>query len=91
MCRIPSASCIFRVPLSYATVLTVVNRVADTVFTLHHSPGRFFAVTEMKLIFAKLIQRYDMSLRPGEAPKEMLIATMAIPETKLQILFKVRG
>jgi cytochrome P450 len=54
------------------------------------SPGRFFAITEMMLMFAELISRYDMKLEPGTAPKEIYIATMVIPETKLPILFKRR-
>jgi cytochrome P450 len=54
------------------------------------SPGRFFAITEMMLMFAELITRYDMKLQPGTAPKVMYIATMAVPETKLPILFKRR-
>ena len=41
-------------------------------------------------MMAELIQRYDMKMRPGAEPKEMLIATMAVPETKLDILFKAR-
>jgi hypothetical protein len=44
----------------------------------------------MMLMFAELISRYDMKLEPGTAPKEIYIATMVIPETKLPILFKRR-
>lgn len=55
-----------------------------------HSPGRFFAVTEMKLMFAELITRYDMKLAPGTGVNETFIATMAIPDTKLNILMKTR-
>lgn len=44
----------------------------------------------MMLMFAELISRYDMELEPGTAPKEMYIATMVIPETKLPILFRRR-
>lgn len=44
----------------------------------------------MMLMFAELISRYDMKLEPDTAPKEIYIATMVIPETKLPILFKKR-
>ncbi|EUC47347.1 hypothetical protein COCMIDRAFT_3606 [Bipolaris oryzae ATCC 44560] len=54
----------------------------------HACPGRFFAVNEMKLIFAKLLQQYDLKLIPGTAPKAMFIGTMAVPETKLNVLLR---
>jgi hypothetical protein len=44
----------------------------------------------MKLMFATLLLRYDMKLAPGTAPKVRYLATMALPETQLPILFKVR-
>ncbi|KAF2180150.1 cytochrome P450, partial [Zopfia rhizophila CBS 207.26] len=54
----------------------------------HACPGRFFAVNEMKLIFANLLLRYDLKLIPGTAPARMFIGTMAIPETKLKVLMR---
>jgi cytochrome P450 len=54
----------------------------------HACPGRFFAVNEMKLIFAKLIQRYDLRLVPGTAPSTMFLGTMTIPDTKLKVLVR---
>jgi len=40
------------------------------------SPGRFFAVSEMILMFAILLQRYDFKVEPGTAPKQLRIGTM---------------
>ncbi|KAK5953726.1 hypothetical protein OHC33_004995 [Knufia fluminis] len=57
----------------------------------HACPGRFFAVTEMKLMFAELITRYDMKLAPGTGVNETFIATTLIPDTKLNIMMKARS
>ncbi|OAL42907.1 cytochrome P450 [Pyrenochaeta sp. DS3sAY3a] len=57
----------------------------------HPCPGRFFAVHEMKIMFAIMILQYDIELAPGTRPKETYIATMAIPDTGLNVLFKSRA
>lgn len=44
----------------------------------------------MKLMFATMLLRYDWKLAPGTSPKTMYIATMAVPDTKLEVLFKAR-
>ncbi|USP79331.1 cytochrome P450 [Curvularia clavata] len=56
----------------------------------HPCPGRFFAVHEMKIMFAILVLHYDIELAPGTKPKETYIATMAIPDTGLNVLFRSR-
>ena len=38
-----------------------------------------------------LLLRYDFKLAEGDAPTELYIATMAIPDTKLNVLFKARA
>ncbi|XP_014550037.1 hypothetical protein COCVIDRAFT_116738 [Bipolaris victoriae FI3] len=57
----------------------------------HPCPGRFFATHEMKIMFASLILRYDVELVAGTKPKETYIATMAIPDTALNVMFKSRA
>jgi cytochrome P450 len=59
-------------------VLTIVCR----------SPGRFFAVNEMKLILSTLIMRYDIKLVPGTKPESIFIGTLCLPDTKLKVLLK---
>ncbi|CAH0039587.1 unnamed protein product, partial [Clonostachys solani] len=56
----------------------------------HPCPGRFFAVHEMKLIFCLLLLKYDIKLAPGDVPRGIFIATMAIPDTRLKVQFKAR-
>ncbi|KAK4555002.1 hypothetical protein LTR86_007768 [Recurvomyces mirabilis] len=51
----------------------------------HACPGRFFAASEMKQIFANMIMRYDMKLTPGTKPMRLYIGPAKIPETKLKI------
>lgn len=55
------------------------------------SPGRFFAVNEMKLIFADLLLRYDIKLAPGTAPRRTMFGNSFIPETKLKVLMRSAG
>ncbi|KAJ4212369.1 hypothetical protein NW759_011757 [Fusarium solani] len=55
----------------------------------HPCPGRFLAVHEMKIIFAILLLKYDLKLAPGASPQPWFIGTMAIPDTTLEVLFKV--
>ncbi|KAK5110944.1 hypothetical protein LTR62_005482 [Meristemomyces frigidus] len=54
----------------------------------HACPGRFFAASEMKQIFANLILRYDMKVIPGTKAMRLYIGAQKIPETKLKILMK---
>lgn len=54
----------------------------------HACPGRFFAASEIKLIFANLLLLYDMKLIPGTTPMRLYIGTTKIPETKLKILMR---
>ncbi|KIX10708.1 uncharacterized protein Z518_01792 [Rhinocladiella mackenziei CBS 650.93] len=54
----------------------------------HACPGRFFAVTEMKLLFSLILLRYDLALEPGTGPKPIYVATMCLPDTKLKVLMK---
>ena len=56
----------------------------------HVSPGRFLAVTEMKLILAVLILGYDLKLVPGSDLKLTYIGTSRIPDTQFPVLFKAR-
>jgi len=56
----------------------------------HACPGRFFAATEMKLMLAILVSRYDVMLAPGTGPKAMRIGTMSLPDTALQVHFRER-
>lgn len=56
-----------------------------------HSPGRFLAVHEMKLMFAILLLRYDIRLKPDTKPQPFFIGTMSLPDTKLEVLFKARN
>lgn len=56
------------------------------------SPGRFFAVNEVKAMMAHIILNYDIKL-PGdsrEAPKGVWFAGSRSPHTSAEILFKKR-
>ena len=54
-------------------------------------PGRFFASTEIKVMMAYLIQRYDIMLVKGtERPRNVYTGTVCLPDMKAEILFKKR-
>jgi hypothetical protein len=59
------------------------------------SPGRFFAISEIKLAFAQLILKYDFKIeskdgRIGPPPnKQIFTANFADPD--VEVLFKKRG
>ena len=54
------------------------------------SPGRFFAVNEMKALFAHIIANYDFKLEEGaRAPRESWIAGMRFLGTA-NVMFRTR-
>ncbi len=55
------------------------------------SPGRFFAVNEMKLIFCEFLKRYDIKLIPGTAAKRSYVGVFLMAETELKVLVRSRA
>ena len=54
------------------------------------SPGRFFAVNEVKLLLAHLLATYDMKFEIGkEAPPDIYIASLRIPRST-GVMFRKR-
>jgi cytochrome P450 len=54
----------------------------------HSSPGRFFAVMELKLMLATILLDYDIKLIPGTAPKDVYFGIGRVPDTDFRILMK---
>ncbi|KAH9169609.1 cytochrome P450 [Lactarius sanguifluus] len=56
----------------------------------HACPGRFFAVTELKVILARIVTTYDLKLEEGkETPPDLCIASSRIPRDA-SVLFRKR-
>ncbi|KAH9043926.1 cytochrome P450 [Lactarius pseudohatsudake] len=56
----------------------------------HACPGRFFAVTELKMILARIVTTYDLKLEEGkEIPRDFSIASSVIPR-EVSVLFRKR-
>lgn len=57
------------------------------------SPGRFFAVNELKAMFAYLILNYDVQLEGGslERPQNVTYESNIIPNTKAKVMFRKRA
>ena len=57
----------------------------------NNSPGRFFAVNEMKLMLAFILLRYDVKTKDGKCPEATKFMGFLLPPTKAEILFKKRS
>jgi hypothetical protein len=54
------------------------------------SPGRFFAVNEIKALFAYIVASYDIKFEDGKgAPREFWIAGSRFPQ-KANVMFRTR-
>lgn len=60
------------------------------VFVIIHSPGRFFAINEIKLLMVELLSKYDVKLIPGTKPRRLFFGVTTVPETKLKLLLRTR-
>ncbi|KAF8463187.1 cytochrome P450 [Russula ochroleuca] len=56
----------------------------------HTCPGRFFAVNEVKALFAHIVATYDVKFEEGKAvPRPLCIAALRLPG-KANVLFRAR-
>ena len=60
------------------------------VMEINTSPGRFFAINEMKMIAALLIGRFDIKTANGERPKDVKLGGSIVPDPHAEILFRRR-
>jgi cytochrome P450 len=54
------------------------------------SPGRFFAVNEIKLMLAFILLRFDITTKNGVPPRMMKFMAFLLPDMKGEILFRKR-
>lgn len=57
----------------------------------HFSPGRFFAINEIKLMLAFTLWKYEVKNQNGKRPPDVQITAVNLPNPKAQIFFKKRG
>lgn len=71
-----------------------LSRIRWVVLTLpaflQSSPGRFFAVVEIKALLAHAILNYDIKLEGATRPKNMYIGIGILPSRKGRLLFRKR-
>ncbi|KAF8967505.1 cytochrome P450 [Flammula alnicola] len=53
-------------------------------------PGRFFAMTELKIMMAHIVTNYDVKLEKDEYPPKMYMEANAIPSRSAKVLFRKR-
>jgi hypothetical protein len=62
-----------------------------------HSPGRFFAVNEVKALLAHVLINYEvkfdpsLGLKKGELPKGVEFANATAPDGNVVVMFRRRG
>ena len=54
------------------------------------SPGRFFAINEIKLMLAFTVLKYDVKTEDGVMPKERELGAFVISDRKAKILYRKR-
>ena len=63
----------------------------NTNAVITHSPGRFFAVNELKAMMAYLLLNYDVKMEnEGVRPKDSFKGTRTYPDPVAEVLFKKR-
>ena len=56
-----------------------------------YSPGRFFAVTMMKMIMAHLLLNYDIkAIEDGVRPKNITLGSVITPDPRAKLLIRKR-
>ena len=57
----------------------------------NYSPGRFFAVNELKAMMAHLVLNYDVKFEDGQAcPENLWFAMSILPDPSIKVLFRKR-
>ena len=54
------------------------------------SPGRFFAVNELKLMFAYTLMNFDVKTKDGKRPPNTEFHAIIIPDMKAEVLYRRR-
>jgi cytochrome P450 len=55
------------------------------------SPGREFAINEIKLMLAFVLLRYDVKTKDGKRPQVTKFGALILPDMKAEIMFKERS
>lgn len=59
---------------------------------LNNSPGRFFAVTELKTMVAHIVTNYDIKLeKDHEYPQKVFLEQQSFPNMQAKIMFRKRS
>ena len=54
------------------------------------SPGRFFAVNEVKVLLAFVLLKYDIKFKDGIRPADTCFMGQPVPHTTAEVLFRRR-
>lgn len=72
--------------------VVVLSSFSESVSDISFSPGRFFAVNQLKAIFAQVIISYDVRFEEGtEFPASIFVLGNISPNPKARLMFRRRG
>lgn len=55
------------------------------------SPGRFFAVNELKTLMSRVLLNYDVQMeKSGQVPPPFWFGPSQLPNTKAEVMFRKR-
>ena len=97
--RNPSTRSSPSIPIIYCSVMAVMRGTHVTFscslvwadYHIYRSPGRFFAVNELKAILAHILLNYDVKMADGGGrPENLWIGVSSLPNTEAEVLFRKR-
>ena len=73
-------------------IFSVPQREIYSLLSIYsYSPGRFFAVTELKIMMAHILLNYDIKFEDGtQSPENLWHATTITPDPNVKLLFRKR-
>lgn len=72
------------------TYLALPHFILSEILNMKYSPGRFFAVAELKMMLGYVLTTYDFKLAEGCHHKMQWLESKVIPDKSIKMTFKKR-
>lgn len=69
----------------------ILSLSLHALLSLHVSPGRFFAINELKTMLAYVLLNYEVNLANGERPEGIWQQAQLFPNPFAEVLFRRRA
>jgi len=80
-----------RVSTTFNLVMVYMHGTPFQSAWVDNSPGRFFAISEVKLLLAIMLLKYDLQTRDRKRPASTYLQQVCIPNRTAEVLLKRRG